>query len=211
MSEDGILHLSKIGRRLNLSSGAAHLPYLYFMTDSVRTPDPIQIARRLPRGTAVILRHYDTPDRYTLAKDLKRICQDRSLILIIAEDARLADIVAADGLHLPEWAITQPQPGHRRWSRLNNRILTAAVHSTRALYAAQKMGADAVLASPVFTTASHPNKDATGVFHFARQSSSALVPMIALGGITRVTAPRLIGTACAGIAAIGSLSELSRR
>ena len=207
MSEDRILHLSKIGRRLNLTSGAVHLPHLYFMTDSVRTPDPVQIARRLPRGTAVILRHYDTSDRYSLARDLKRVCQDRSLILIIAEDARLADIVGADGLHLPEWAVIRPQPSHRRWSRLNNRILTAAVHSARAIYGAKKMGTDAVLASPVFTTASHPNVAATGVFRFARQCRSALVPMIALGGVTEVTAPRLIGTSCAGIAAIGGLSE----
>ena len=140
-------------------------------------------------------------------KDLKRICQDRSLILIVAGDARLADIVAADGLHLPEWAVTRPKPGHRRWSRLNNRILTAAVHSARVLHRARKMGVDAVLTSPIFPTASHPHQTAAGVFSLARQSRSASIPMIALGGVTRVTAPRLIGTSCAGIAAIGGFSE----
>ena len=69
------------------------------------------------------------------------------------------------------------------------------------------MGVDAVLASPIFPTASHPNQPATGVLNFARQSRLALVPMIALGGITVITASRLIGTSCAGIAAIGALSE----
>ena len=207
MSEEGALRLSKIARRLNLAAGAVHLPPLYFMTDHVRTPNPVQIAGRLPRGTAVILRHYDTPDRYALAKDLKGVCQDRSLILLIAADAELADIVDADGLHLPEWAVTRPSLSHRRWSRLNNRILTAAVHSARALYWAQKMSVDAVLASPVFPTASHPNQAATGIFSFARLGRSATVPVIALGGVTGVTAPRLIGTSCAGIAAIGGLNE----
>ena len=155
MYKEDILRLSKIGRRLNLTAGATNLPHLYFMTDPVRTPNPVKVARHLPRGTGVILRHYDIPDRYSLAKDLKRVCQDRSLILIIAGDARLAKIVAADGLHLPEWAVTQPQAGHLHWSRLENRLLTAAVHSSRALYRAQKMGVDAVIASPVFSTASH--------------------------------------------------------
>ncbi|MBN07566.1 MAG: thiamine phosphate synthase [Rhodospirillaceae bacterium] len=207
MSEEAILRLSEIGRRLNLTAGAAHVPHLYFMTDSVRTPDPVQIAERLPRGTAVILRHYDTPDRYNLARQLKRVCQERALILIIAGDARLADIVSADGLHMPEWTITRPQLSHRRWLRLKNRISTAAVHSMPGLNRAYRMGVDAVFVSPVFPTASHPTQPATGVLSFARQSRAALVPIIALGGITVVTAPKLIGTSCAGIAAIGGLSE----
>ena len=207
MSEEAILRLSEIGRRLNLTAGAAHVPHLYFMTDSVRTPDPVQLAERLPRGTAVILRHYDTPDRYNLARQLKRVCQERALILIIAGDARLADIVSADGLHMPEWTITRPQLRHRRWLRLKNRISTAAVHSMPGLHRAYRMGVDAVLVSPVFPTASHPTQAATGVLSFARQGRAALVPIIALGGITVVTAPKLIGTSCAGIAAIGGLSE----
>ena len=47
MSEEAILRLSEMGRRLNLRAGAAHLPHLYFMTDSVRTPDPVQVAEHL--------------------------------------------------------------------------------------------------------------------------------------------------------------------
>ena len=87
MSTEGILRLSKIGRRPEFNIRGDPSLHLYFMTDSVRTPDPVQIAERLPRGTAVILRHYDKPERYHLAESIKRVCQARSLILIIAGDA----------------------------------------------------------------------------------------------------------------------------
>ena len=56
-------------------AGAAHLPHLYFMTDSVRTPDPTQVAERLP---AERQRFCDTMAQTdTLCKDLA-IGQDRS-------------------------------------------------------------------------------------------------------------------------------------
>ena len=201
------LRLSNIARRLNLAAGATHLPYLYFMTDPVRTPDPIIIANRLPRGTAIILRHYETANKNSLAKDLQQVCRARSMKLIVAEDIRLANAIRADGLHLPEWALTRPRLGHRYWKGLQNGILTAAVHSARALHVAQKLGVDVVLASPIFPTGSHPNLSATGVLSFAKVSRSATVPVVALGGLDELTAPRLIGTPCAGIAAIGSLID----
>ena len=104
-----------------------------------------------------------------LLQKLKRVCQDKSPLLIIAEDARLADSVGAAGLHLPEWAVTRPQPGHRRWCRLT-KFLTAAVHSSQALQKAQKMNVDAVLASPV-SDVEPPDRAATGVSGFCPTES----------------------------------------
>ena len=148
------------------------MPHLYFMTDSVRTPDPVQLAERLPRGTAVILRHYDTPDRYNLARQLKRVCQERSLNLNYCWGCPSGGYLSADGLHMPEWTITRPQLSHRRWLRLKNRISTAAVHSMPGLHRAYRMGVDAVLVSPVFPTARPPSPAATGVLVCSTRQSS---------------------------------------
>ena len=210
MTRDDKTILSNIARRLNLAAGATQIPHLYFMTDPVRTPDPVAAAGRLPLGCAVVLRHYDVPDRLSLAMKLKQVCRSQSLPLIVAGDARLAHAVKADGLHRPEWALRQPDVLHRQWRNTYNGLITAAVHSERALRLAGRFGVNAVVASPVFPTESHPDGGVLGAHALARWGRRSQVPVIALGGVSRLTAPQLIGTGCAGIAGIGGLIETKR-
>jgi len=197
--------LSNLARRLNLAAGATHLPALYFMTDEKRVPDPINIIRSLPKGTAVILRHYAVSNRDELAKELKKICQDCSLYLFVAADARLANKVAAHGLHLRERDLLSPDPCQRLWIQTAGRFVTAAVHSERTLLFASKMGVNAALVSPVFPTKSHPGEPAMGILRLSGMSRLSRLPVVALGGITDTNACRLAGSACSGIAAVGGL------
>ena len=63
-------------------------------------------------------------------------------------------------------------------------VHTAPVHNRRELAEARRAGADAVLISPLFPTASHPNAPALGLMAFnaiARQAGAMAV--IALGGM----------------------------
>ena len=205
MSVGDSITLSKIARRLNLASGSKHLPYLFFMTDSMRTPNPLATAERLPRGAAVILRHYDAPDRLDLAIRLKAVCRARGLKLIIAEDARLAHSINADGLHLPERALKRPSLLQYQWQYLEKRLLTAAVHSPHSIRLAMGFRADLVIASPVFPTESHPNCNVIGPLGLARFCRLSKLPVIALGGLNGLTAAALAGTSCSGIAAIGGV------
>ncbi|MCW5699414.1 MAG: thiamine phosphate synthase [Rhodospirillales bacterium] len=184
------------------------------MTDATRLPDPLPAVAALPRGAAVILRHYESPDREALARKLAHLCRRRGVRLLIAGDTRLAIRVGADGVHLPEhvlahgsrvWALWRRQRRPRGW------LVTAAAHSSAALHRAARAGIDAVLLSPVFATPSHPGARTIGPLRFTAMTGTSPLPVYALGGINTKTARRLIASGLAGIAAIGGLQTKARQ
>lgn len=172
------------------------------MSDEERMPDPIAIIPHLSPGSALILRHYNTPNRQTLAKDLAPLCQRWGIKLLIANDARLARAVQADGLHLSENALHR---GPQLWRQIcaPHWLITAAAHSPAALLRAARTGAHAALLAPVFPTASHPERPHIGLHRLAQWSQISPLPVYALGGIGHATVRRLKNCKIAGIAGIG--------
>lgn len=178
----------------------ATLPCLFFFTDPQRTSDPVAIARRLPRGTAIVYRHFGALDRTAVAQALAKIARRRRLILLIGDDPALAHQVRAHGVHLPE------RIAHRAAAlkRANpNWLVTAAAHSGRAIRKAA--AADAIVLSPVFPTRSAHSGPALRPLRAMRLTELAHPPILALGGITSLTARRLAGRGFAGVAAIDAL------
>lgn len=197
--------LADAARRMNRPDRARGMPRLILMTDTRRLPDPVLVIPCLPAGAAVILRHYDDPERAGLALRLARACREHHVRLLIAGDARLARTVRADGLHLPE-AMLRGGPGTWRLLRRPRWLITVAAHDEAAVAAAAKAGVSAVLLSPVFATASHPKAPALGPIRFARLARRSPIPVYALGGIDAAQARRLAASGAAGFAAIGGLA-----
>jgi thiamine-phosphate pyrophosphorylase len=176
----------------------SRLPAIWWMSDEARGRPHTAVAG-LPRGSAVILRHYAAPHRAVLARELAVICERRGLTLLIAGDWRLAAAIDAAGCHLPEYAARRgPEPGLRLWCRHKKRLLSAAAHSRRALARAHAIGADAALLSPIFAKA---GQRPLGVTRAALLAFAARLPTLALGGVGAKTARALRGVA--GIAGIG--------
>ena len=197
-------NLAKLAQRLNRrAGGGCQLPLLLLLTDRHRLPDPLAAAQGLPRGSAVILRDYDDPQRAALARRLHKVCRARDLRLLIGGDWRLAAQLGADGVHLPEAQIDQ-RSLRRRPPRM---LLTMAAHGVAALYRAHRAGADAVLLSPAFASASHPGAPGLGPIRFAAIARQAPLPVYALGGVTGRNAGRLAASGIVGIAAISALSR----
>jgi thiamine-phosphate pyrophosphorylase len=205
-------HLTIAGAAQALNSRAtAHLPALIVMTDTARLANPLDVVAQLPKGAAIILRHYadeDAPARRWAREDLARVlarsCRARGLILLIAGNARLALRIGASGLHLPEWQLRasagplrRPRPGF---------IITAACHSAGALARAAKLGVDAALLAPVFPSASHPGAPTLGALRFSAMVHESAVPVYALGGVNPGTVRRLYASGAIGIAGIGFVS-----
>lgn len=184
------------------------MPGRWLVTDARRVPDPLRAICGLRRGDGVLFRHYELPPakRLALARQVAELCRRLGLVLVVAGDVRLARAVAADGLHLPQDLICQTAMARRSGLRL----LTVAAHDAAAIAQAARCGADAVLVSPVFATASHPGAAPLGVLRFAALASDARrqgLAVYALGGITPASFARLRHVPLAGYAAIGSLSR----
>jgi len=194
--------LTKLSLRLNRGSGYfGQLPGVILLTDATRLADPLPAAAILPKGSAIILRHYDVAGREALGRELMALCRRRGLSLLIAGDWRLAWKLGAHGVHLPEWQAGRPPvlPRKPGW------LVTAAAHSRPALLRAARLGVHAALLSPVFATGSHPGVRTLGPARFALLIRRAKLPVYGLGGITAANASLLGPSGAAGIAAISGL------
>lgn len=190
--------LARYARALNMRHARGRgLPAVVLMTDDTREVDWLAAVASLPRTSAVIVRHRGAAARERLARALRPLCRARRIALLIADDPALAQRIGADGVHLPERRIAH-MPGvraqNRRW------LVTCAAHNAAAVRRSRR--ADAVFISPVFATASHPERGALGVTRFAalvRESTAAY----ALGGVETKTIRQLVAHRIVGIGLIG--------
>ncbi len=181
------------------------LPRLWLVSDPARLPDPAPMLIRSRRGAALLWRPYDLAPTEARARGrrLRRLTRATGVTFVVAGDLRLATAVRADGLHLPEGMARRGVLAPALTWRRRPRLLTIACHGARALARARTARADAALLSPAFPTASHPGAPALGPSRFASLARIAPCPVIALGGLTPATAPRLPHGTAAGLAAVG--------
>jgi thiamine-phosphate pyrophosphorylase len=186
------IKLARAALRLNTRTP---LPAVILMTDDARLPDPISAARALPRGSMVIVRSRNAETRRVLTVALKPVARARKLKILVADDPKLASEV--DGLHLPE--VRAHEAAH--WRALHPHwIITVAAHARPV----RASGANAILLSPIFRTASHPNAPALGVARARLIAQKSLTPIYALGGIDSQNIASLRGFW--GVAAISALA-----
>lgn len=178
-------------------------PPLFLMTDPARG-DPAAAMGALPRGAAVIFRHYGAPDREALARALRHLARARGLLFLVAGDPRLAARVGADGFHAPERLVHRIAAARRLLPR---GLVTAAAHGAPGVLAARRAGADAILVSPVFATASHPGARGLGPVRFAALARLADGRAVALGGMDVRALRRLRGGGAVGYAAIAAFAR----
>ena len=179
----------------------SRVPPLLLFTDPERTPRPWEIARTMPPGSGVVYRAFGSAGALEDGLRLRAVTRTRGMRLLVGLDPGLADRLGADGLHLPEralsaaWALSGFRPD---W------ILTGAVHSPEAALVAPDL--DAVVLSPVFSaggrSAGRPSLG-PGSLGLACRGRTRV---IALGGVTAANASYLAGTGAAGLAAIGGLA-----
>lgn len=188
--------LARSGRAVR-GGAPSRVPPLLFFTDPDRTSRPWEVAARMPPGSGVVYRGFGRDQALDEARRLRDVTREQGLTLLIGRDAELADRVEADGLHLPEAALSA---AYALSGRRPDWILTGAVHSVDAALAARDL--DAVILSPIFPAGgASARRPALGV-EAIRVACGGPTPVLALGGITAARIAELAGTGCAGVAAI---------
>jgi thiamine-phosphate pyrophosphorylase len=203
-----LLRFSTAVRARTRAARPLGLPHLWVMTDEARTADPVAVARRLPAGSALVLRHRDAADRARLARRLAPVCVERRVALVIAGDWRLAAACRAAGVHLSEAEARRgPAVGLRLWRK--GRLLTAAAHGAGATARGRALDVDAVLLGAVLPTPSHRDRAPLGVLRAAAIGKNAKVAIVALGGLSPLTLGRLNEIPIAGVAGVGFAQNCS--
>lgn len=168
------------------------LPRLWLMTD-VRMGEALWTALgRLPRGAGVVFRHYQLPprERAALFARVSQVARRRRLVLLVAG----APLPGGDGRHGPR-------------ARGGGGLATRPAHHRRDLIAARRARVDAVFASPVFATRSHPGAPALGRVRFGLLVRDSGVPVVALGGMNARRAKGLARFGIHGWAAIDAWAQ----
>lgn len=160
------------------------LPQLWLLSDARNDASLENALRRLPRGSAFVYRHYHLGDRarWRRFQTLRKLCLSRGHLVILADSALTAREWGADGIYGAPRAL---------YPRRHGLIAVATAHDMRELGDANRVGADAVMLSPVFSTRTHPGASTLGPLRFRMLAARAQMPVIALGGMNRDKAGRL--------------------
>lgn len=187
---------------------AVRLPTAYLITgaDPERGEDFLgRLQRCLDAGVRLVqlrAKALSRADYVALARRVVPICHARGARVLLNADPALVAETGADGVHLSS----------ERLARLRDRPLPqadgwvgASCHTLAELEAAQRLGADFVVVSPVLPTASHPAALPLDWEGLARFTALARVPVYALGGMGPDDLERCYGCGAQGIAAIRGL------
>ncbi|WP_417831178.1 thiamine phosphate synthase [Terasakiella sp.] len=198
--------VSEVARQLNRRNAKKkNLPALVFMTDAKRFPDPTNLIPRMPKNSALIVRHFSKKQKEQILIKIKRLCRKHKVKLLVSDDLHLALKHHLDGVHFPEKTVKKIAACGRFIRPKASFVVTGACHCLPALKRAEKAKLDGVLLSPVFATQSHPNAVCLGSVRFNAWASHTNRAVYGLGGINQKMAIRLSCSKSIGFAGIGGL------
>ena len=165
------------------------LPRAWLVTDERQGDELLPAVERLPFGSGILFRHYSLTEaeRRALFLAIRAVARRRGHLLLLAGSPTLARIWGADGWH-----------GRGRGGGLHS----ASVHDLAEMRDAERAGASILFVSPVYPTRSHPGAPTLGESGLARLARRTELPVIALGGINRDRARRLMALGAYGWAAV---------
>ena len=177
---------------------------MVLMTDPELIPDPLEAAKKLPRGSAIIYRHFGAYDKLKTAERLRDYTLDHGQQFLIGNDPELAIEVEADGVHFRrDQALIAPSVWRNHYPKWL--ITMAGLKEDYYGYTQPLNCLDGLFVSSVFNSDSVSAGKAIGASAFKEICTKLDVPVFALGGVNIRTVEPLKNSGAAGIAGVSGI------
>jgi thiamine-phosphate pyrophosphorylase len=184
------------------------IPRLGYWTDGARGSggrDPVEVIERLARGGVelVVLREREWSGA-AWAECAARLSKLRSGGLRVLAGRRLdvAQALGLDGVHLGAESVPVAQA---RAFLGPGALIGYSAHEPAEARRAAEDGASYVTLSPIYPTASKPEREPRGCAWLALAVRELPIPVLALGGVTPANVPELRAAGAHGVVAISAL------
>jgi hydroxymethylpyrimidine kinase / phosphomethylpyrimidine kinase / thiamine-phosphate diphosphorylase len=141
-------------------------------------------------------------DRISRGMELKQLCAEAGIPFIVNDDPELAKVLDADGLHLGQ---EDGDPATMRALLGPGKIVGVSTHNLAEAVRAEKAGADYIGFGAIYPTESKDIIQLAGPDALAEVRSQVALPIVAIGGINRSNAPRVIDSGADAIAVISAV------
>ena len=164
-----------------------------------------QVSDAIDGGVTIVqLREKSMPrgELVAEARELCALCHSRGIPLIINDDAELAHMVGADGVHV---GLDDLDIATARKIIGDKGIIGASAHSVYEALAAERAGADYLGVGAVFGSKTKTNAHPLALTTLRDITAAVSIPVVAIGGITRDLLPRLADSGIAGAALVSAI------
>lgn len=141
-------------------------------------------------------------DEYSEALEIKRICHEHKVPLIINDNVQFAIDIDADGVHLGQ---DDMNPAEARKLLGTDKIIGVTAKTVEQAKKAQADGADYLGSGAVFGSTTKLNAKPMTKKLLREITAAVDIPVVAIGGINADNASTLKGTGIAGIAVVGAI------
>lgn len=141
-------------------------------------------------------------DEYSEALEIKRICHEHKVPLIINDNVQFAIDIDADGVHLGQ---DDMNPAEARKLLGTDKIIGVTAKTVEQAKRAEADGADYLGSGAVFGSTTKLNAKPMTKELLREITAAVDIPVVAIGGINADNAATLKGTGIAGIAVVGAI------
>lgn len=174
--------------------------------------DPVEVLKEAIAGGITIFQFREKgegaltgAEKYSLAKELQRMCKANHIPFIVNDDIELALELNADGVHIGQ----EDETVKSVRGKIGDKILGVSVHSKEEALAALRDGADYFGIGPVFpTTTKADAKPSRGTILIeALRKDGFNIPIVGIGGITIENAQSVVAAGADGVSVITAISH----